>query len=83
MRDDGRVAFVDEDDRGTDNDDVRVHEGVPLARRTLGDGREFDVIKLFWNPDELIARLQPLGWDFDIRRVQDTFMYGVGTPGSA
>jgi len=81
VRDDGRVAFVDEDDRGSDHDDVRIVDGVPLARRTLGDGRAFDVIKLFWNPDELTARLQRLGWNFVIRPVHDTLMYGVGTFG--
>jgi SAM-dependent methyltransferase len=80
VRDDGRVAFVDEDDRGADNDDVRMVDGVPLARRTLGDGREFDVIKLFWNPDELAVRLRALGWNFVIRRLHDTLMYAVGTP---
>jgi SAM-dependent methyltransferase len=82
VRDDGRVAFIDEDDRGTVNDDVRIVDGVPLARRTLQDGRQFEVIKLFWNPDDLTARLRSLGWTFHIRRVRDTFMYGVGTPGS-
>jgi SAM-dependent methyltransferase len=79
VRDGGRVAFVDEDDRAAANDDVRTIDGVPLARRRLTDGREFDVIKLFWNPDDLAARLDTLGWTFDIRRVLDTFIYGVGT----
>jgi demethylmenaquinone methyltransferase/2-methoxy-6-polyprenyl-1,4-benzoquinol methylase len=82
VRDDGRVAFIDEDDRGTANDDLRIVDGLPLARRTLADGREFDVIKLFWNPDDLAARLLSLGWTFDIRRVDDPIMYGVGTPGN-
>jgi hypothetical protein len=48
----------------------------------LQDGREFDVIKLFWNPDELVARLRLLDWTFHVRRIDDTYMYGVGTPGS-
>jgi demethylmenaquinone methyltransferase/2-methoxy-6-polyprenyl-1,4-benzoquinol methylase len=80
LRDGGRVAFVDEDDRGKDADDVRVVDGVPLARRELADGRRLDVIKLFWNADELGARLRAIGWTFDIRQVGDVFMYGVGTP---
>jgi demethylmenaquinone methyltransferase/2-methoxy-6-polyprenyl-1,4-benzoquinol methylase len=81
VRDDGRVAFVDEDDRGTVNDDVQIVDNVPLARRTLHDGRQFDVIKLFWNPDDLTAHLRALDWAFHIRRIDDTCMYGVGTPG--
>ena len=78
--DHGRVAFVDEDDRGTGNDELRVLDGVPLARRTLADGRQFDVIKLYWDPDELAASLDALDWAVNIRRVGDTFMVGVGSP---
>jgi SAM-dependent methyltransferase len=76
-REGGRVAFVDEDDRAADNDEVRVVDGVPVARRTLSDRREFDVIKVFWNPDELAARLRALGWDVTLRRVDPAFLYGV------
>jgi 2-polyprenyl-3-methyl-5-hydroxy-6-metoxy-1,4-benzoquinol methylase len=79
LRRDGRVAFVDENDRSKINDDVRIVEGVPVARRALTDGRTLDVIKLFWKPDDLNARLRALGWSFSIRRVHDIFMYGVGT----
>lgn len=79
VRDTGRVAFVDEDDRASGNDDVRVVDGVPLARRTLRDGRQFDVVKVFWSPDELTDRLRAVGWTFDVRRFDDTFMYGTGT----
>jgi len=79
LRDDGRVAFIDEDDRGTANDDLRTVDGLPLARRTLADGREFDVIKVFWNPDDLAPRLRSLGWRFNIKRVDEPFMYGVGS----
>jgi demethylmenaquinone methyltransferase/2-methoxy-6-polyprenyl-1,4-benzoquinol methylase len=78
-RPEGRVAFVDEDDRSRINDDVRIVEGVPLARRALTDGRTLDVIKVFWKPDDLHARLRALGWSFSIQRVHGIFMYGVGT----
>ena len=72
----GRVGFVDEDDRGSDNDDLRVVDDVPVARRTLRDGRTFDVIKLYWNAEELEARLRSLGWAGSVRRVGETFLYG-------
>jgi SAM-dependent methyltransferase len=78
LRDGGRVAFVDEDDRAADNDEVRVVDGVPLARRTLIDGRTFDVVKVFWNPEELTARLAELDWNIDIRRVAPGILAGVG-----
>jgi demethylmenaquinone methyltransferase/2-methoxy-6-polyprenyl-1,4-benzoquinol methylase len=77
LKPDGRVIFIDEDDRATGNDH-RVSVGdVPAARRTLGDGRTFHVVKVFWDPDELEARLRLLGWTARVRRLGETFLYGV------
>jgi SAM-dependent methyltransferase len=76
LRPDGRVAFVDEDDRGITNDDIHLLDDVPLATRTLRDGRQFDVIKVYWNPNELEARLRSLDWRAEVRRVGETFLYG-------
>ena len=78
LRKDGRVAFVDEDDRGAMNDDIRLVHNVPVARRTLRDGRRFDVIKVYWNPNELEDRITSLGWQVAVRRVGETFLYGSG-----
>jgi SAM-dependent methyltransferase len=75
----GRVAFVDEDDRGTMNDDIHLVENVPVAPRTLRDGRSFDVVKVYWDPTELQDRLSSLGWRVAVRRVGETFLYGSGT----
>jgi SAM-dependent methyltransferase len=75
----GRVAFVDEDDRGTMNDDIHLVENVPVAPRTLRDGRTFDVVKVYWDPTELQDRLSSLGWQVAVRRVGATFLYGTGT----
>ncbi|MGH9199491.1 MAG: class I SAM-dependent methyltransferase, partial [Acidimicrobiia bacterium] len=74
----GRVAFVDEDDRGADNDDRAVIDGVPSAQRRLGDGLVFDIVKVFWRPDDLESELKRLGWEVGIRRVGETFMFGAG-----
>lgn len=75
----GRVCFIDEDDRGVLLDDVRDAEGVPIARRTLADGREFDIVKVFWPPLELEQRLDALGWAISVRRVGEAFLFGTGT----
>jgi SAM-dependent methyltransferase len=79
LRAGGRVAFVDEDDRGTMNDDIYLVENVPVAPRTLRDGRRFDVVKVYWDPTELQDRLTSLGWQVAVRRVGETFLYGSGT----
>ena len=54
----GRVAFVDEDDRGAGHDDVQAIDGIPAARRRLSDGQQFEIVKVFWRPDDLERRLQ-------------------------
>jgi trans-aconitate methyltransferase len=43
-------------------EELRQDQDVPLARRRLKDGRRFDVVKRYWEPDELLQRLKPLGW---------------------
>jgi len=78
LRANGRVAFVDEDDRAAGHDNVRSIGGVPAAPRTLSDGRVFEIAKVFWTPDDLEQRLRSSGWDITVRRVDATFMYGVG-----
>jgi ubiquinone/menaquinone biosynthesis C-methylase UbiE len=75
----GRVAFVDEDNRGATNDDIYLLDNVPVAPRTLRDGRRFDVVKVYWDPTELQDRLTSLGWQVAVRRVGETFLYGSGT----
>ena len=77
MKPRGRVGFIDEDDRAIGNDDLLDVGGVPAARRTLSNGRTYRVVKVFWHPDELQARLQTLGWQVRVRRLGDTFLYGV------
>jgi SAM-dependent methyltransferase len=79
LRTGGRVAFVDEDDRGASNDDIHLVENVPVAPRTLRDGRRFDVVKVYWDPTELEDRLSSLDWQVAVRRVGGTFLYGSGT----
>ena len=79
LRPDGRVAFVDENDRGVTNDDIHLVEDVPVAPRTLRDGQRFDVVKVYWDPTDLQDRLDSLGWQVAVRRVGETFLYGSGT----
>jgi demethylmenaquinone methyltransferase/2-methoxy-6-polyprenyl-1,4-benzoquinol methylase len=76
----GRVAFVDEDHRVAHYDDVRDEDGIPVARRTLIDGREFDIVKMFWDPARLAQRLQQQAWDIDVRHVGSGYLVGSGTP---
>jgi demethylmenaquinone methyltransferase/2-methoxy-6-polyprenyl-1,4-benzoquinol methylase len=78
LRPGGRVAFVDEDDQARERDDVHISDGVPLARRTLADGRSFDIVKIFWNADELAARLRDLDWNVQVKRISPGLLVGIG-----
>jgi demethylmenaquinone methyltransferase/2-methoxy-6-polyprenyl-1,4-benzoquinol methylase len=79
LRPGGRVGFVDEDSRGHHHDEVRDVDGTSVARRTLADGSEWDIVKLFWDVAALEQRLTTLGWNIAVRPVADTLLYGAGT----
>jgi demethylmenaquinone methyltransferase/2-methoxy-6-polyprenyl-1,4-benzoquinol methylase len=72
----GRVAFIDEDDRGEEHERALSPEGVAVRR--LSSGVEYEIVKIFWRPEDLKNRLASLGWNFEIRREDEAFLYGVG-----
>jgi len=51
----------------------------PIAGRRLNDGREFNIIKVFYRPEQLSARLAELGWRMVIKRTANYFLYGMGS----
>jgi demethylmenaquinone methyltransferase/2-methoxy-6-polyprenyl-1,4-benzoquinol methylase len=77
LRPGGRVGFVDEDDRAVGNEASYSATGIPTSRRTLADGRSFDIIKVFWSPRDLERRLHALGWRARVRSFGRTFLFGV------
>ena len=60
LKPEGRVFLVDNAHLG----DPRhlVSAGGEVARRSLSDGREFDIVKRFWAPAELEREVAALGW---------------------
>jgi ubiquinone/menaquinone biosynthesis C-methylase UbiE len=76
----GRFFFVDSaHPEGEARPEVR--DGLSL--RQLQDGREFQIVKQFWRPEDLQARLAALGWDSEIRTTQTWFIYGHGSRASS
>ena len=47
--------------------------------RRLNDGREFRIVKIFYDPVELEARLADMGWRFS-RTTDRHLLYGFGEP---
>jgi len=75
LKPEGRVGFIDEDERATEHDEMITVGEVPVARRWLRDGSTHRVIKVFWRPEELAARLDAIGWTAHVRRLGDTNLY--------
>ena len=79
----GRVFFCDEREDAWRmeeqlHEEFIDHPSVPLVRRPAGEGKSYRVIKIFWNPEELRARLRELGWDVETGS-SGPFFWGVGT----
>ena len=70
---DGRVFFVD-------SGPIETEPGDDRQIRRLGDGREFRIVKKFWQPAELAERVRPLGFELDVRLTANgNFLYGFGS----
>lgn len=70
LQPDGRVFLVDSGPRETEPGDER-------QMRQLADGREFRIVKRFWQPDELAERVRALGFELDLRLTGNRlFLYG-------
>jgi SAM-dependent methyltransferase len=52
-----------------------------IVRRRLNDGREFDIVKIFYDPIVLQRRLSTRGWRGWVRSSGKFFLYGSVTPG--
>ena len=77
LRDGGRVFFVDSllEQSSTARDHHQLDRSGRMTRR-LNDGREFRIVKIFYEPAELQRRLQALGWDGWVRSTGQFFIYG-------
>jgi demethylmenaquinone methyltransferase/2-methoxy-6-polyprenyl-1,4-benzoquinol methylase len=77
----GRVFFVDEVFDAWRHEEQLSEEfldaAVPLVRRTLRDGTSYRVVKVFWNPHELEARLRALDWEIEVSST-GAFCWGEG-----
>lgn len=76
----GRVFFLDSRHEPTS---TAVNHQLPertatVLRRKLDDGREFQIYKIFYEPADLVSRLQKLGWRFNVLQTANYFIYGFG-----
>jgi hypothetical protein len=51
---------------------------VQTMTRKLNDGREYQIVKNFYDPARLRVRLATAGLDVDVRETPTYFLYGTG-----
>jgi 2-polyprenyl-3-methyl-5-hydroxy-6-metoxy-1,4-benzoquinol methylase len=77
LRPAGTAIFVDSllEHSSTARDHPSVDRSG-IVRRKLNDGREFQVVKIFYDPPSLQRRLEELGWRGWVRPTPKFFLYG-------
>jgi demethylmenaquinone methyltransferase/2-methoxy-6-polyprenyl-1,4-benzoquinol methylase len=79
----GRVFFIDSllEQTSTARDHDPLEESGTVRRR-LNDGREFQIVKVFYEPPALERGLSERGWDGWVRSSGRFFLYGLVRPAS-
>jgi SAM-dependent methyltransferase len=70
----GRVLLLD----NARPDDA---DGSGVSVRRLADGREYRIVKLHWNAEELAERLAPAGWTIGGGSTEEFFTHAWGSRG--
>ena len=77
LKPDGRFFLVDNARLGDSRHLVSASGEV--ARRSLADGREFDIVKRFWTPAQLEQEVAELGWQLTAGTTSNGFfIFGAG-----
>ncbi|MFZ1995877.1 MAG: methyltransferase domain-containing protein [Solirubrobacteraceae bacterium] len=77
----GRVLFIDSarTERSTAADHQLPSGDEDTMTRRLDDGREFQIVKRFYDPPELERALGELGWHASVAATPEFFIYGTAT----
>lgn len=75
---DGRVFFVDSlyAESSTARDHQLPDQRETVLTRRLNDGREYEIVKVFYRPEQLHASLSELGWAAECHATANYFLYG-------
>jgi len=76
----GRVFFVDSryEPSSTAKDHHLESAQAGTVARRLKDGREFRIVKVFYDAAQLSEALARLGWDFAVKETPNYFIHGYG-----
>jgi demethylmenaquinone methyltransferase/2-methoxy-6-polyprenyl-1,4-benzoquinol methylase len=76
LKPEGRVAFVDDAFRTPD--ELIEGEDSSTVQRRLTDGTAFRAVKVPHTAESLQRRIEDLGWDVKVRRLEGPFFWGEG-----
>lgn len=74
----GQVFFIDSSyaPEATARDHTLNNPDAASVTRRLDDGRTFDIVKVFYQPENLATRLHKLGWSVNLEQTGRFFFYG-------
>jgi len=72
----GWVCFVDDRDQERTNERFVTDQATPAVWRPLRDGSEHRVVKVYYTPGQLTAKLAALGWSAAIRETSPPLLVG-------
>jgi demethylmenaquinone methyltransferase/2-methoxy-6-polyprenyl-1,4-benzoquinol methylase len=78
----GAAYLIDSafDPTSTAKDHALPGRDAGVVTRKLNDGREFRIVKIFWEPQALASRLGALGWSAELTRTTNYFVHGEVAP---
>ncbi len=84
LNSDGAAYVIDSafDPSSMAKDHVLPKPETGVVNRRLNDGREFHIVKRFWEPQALSVRLGELGWSAAIGQTPNYFIHGSAQPAS-
>ena len=76
----GRVFFVDSkyEPTSTAQDHHLGEAQAGTVKRRLNDGREYQIVKIFYEREQLEKRLSQLGWRVKVNETPHYFLFGDG-----
>jgi demethylmenaquinone methyltransferase/2-methoxy-6-polyprenyl-1,4-benzoquinol methylase len=76
----GGVFFIDSrfEQTSTASDHILKNPQDTVIKRRLNDGREFNIVKVFYQSKELEAKLRDAGWKIKVEQTPQYFLYGHG-----
>ncbi len=78
---DGRVFFVDSAASTGSSGASGQGEAAETEVREISGGRRFEILKRYYEPEQLRERLAALGWEFEVRTTAEFFLYAQGRRG--